>query len=455
MNNPFSHPLERIFAAASGSGRPTGGWALVGAWLDCISALYRRYVQAKNAAYGIGLFRQVRLPWPTISVGNLTLGGTGKTPMVMWLAGYLAESGTSVVVLSRGYGRVDSRPSAGTSDSLARGTAAKDDEAFGVDVTHRFAGGAARSAQELADEIRVELEGQKDGRAGRAMFELRSHRGLASGARVLRVACPERARVASAMAPVLDRLGGKWVFLLDDGLQHRRLARDLDVVMVSFLEPLAGARLFPAGAFREPPSSLHRAQVVVLTHVDTVGGGTARRQREAVRRLAPDAAVVEGSHRISSVRVFPATRAQNVASPGPAAPGGAPLSGRVGPEAENRDADWLKGKRMLAFCGIGKPAQFVSSLTSAGGVVVASVPFPDHHAYESRDISAIVARATKNEVDLLATTEKDVNRLGEYRFPFPLAVVAVDLEFTSGVEGLKAEISRALGRPPAGAPLLI
>lgn len=273
--------------------------------------------------HGAGL----RLPVPVVSVGNLTLGGTGKTPLVIALARELQRRGHRVAVLLRGYG--------GTSRLSCR-----------VDGAH--------DAATVGDEA----------------LEYRQHLPDAQ-------VWVGRDRLASGRAAIA---AGANLLLLDDGLQHWRLARDLDITVLDRAHGLGNGLVFPAGPLREPARQLGRADLLVLT-----GSG-------------------------------PAAAA---ALPWPAAKPRFLLSSWIAPPAA------LAGRPLLAFCGIGLPAKFFAALEQAGLPVLERRSFPDHHPYAPQDLHRLQQRASTLQATLV-TTVKDWQRLPagwrERVVPLPLVL---------------------------------
>jgi len=226
-------PARVVLGAAEGTAA-----RFLRAALSPLSLAYRSGVAVRNLCYDRGVFRSLPLPGPTISVGNLTLGGTGKTPMCLWVAERLMEAGRRPAILSRGYG-----------------------------APHR--------------------EGANDESAALERM----------APRVPRRCDPDRVRAAE-WAAVHERADS---FILDDGFQHRHAARDLDIVLFDVYTPGAALKVFPAGMLREPLSALERADVVVITHSDLAASGQMAQARALIGRHAPGALIAEAEHRLAVV----------------------------------------------------------------------------------------------------------------------------------------------------------
>ncbi len=281
MSRPLLAPLVPLYAAAAG---------------------------AKNLAYDRGWLKPSRLAWPVVSVGNLSVGGAGKTPLVIRLAQLLTQQGVHVDVLSRGYGR-------------------KAQDVERVDVEG--------SAKHYGDEpLLIARNASVPVYVGASRYEA----GL-------------RAE---------GEFTARGVHLLDDGFQHRRLARDADIVVVHRSDFEQG--LLPAGRLREPMSALARASVVVLRQED-------RELENELRRRGVRAPV------------------------------------------------WIQQRRLtveaagkcVAFCGIARPEEFFSGLREAGVELAATISYRDHHAYSDADVDVLIQRAA--HADAFVTTEKDAVRL--------------------------------------------
>jgi tetraacyldisaccharide 4'-kinase len=310
----------------------TGGSKAWHRMLAPLTPLYRGAVTARIVAYRRGWLRSTRLPAPVVSVGNLTFGGTGKTPTVVALVRDLVRRGRHPAVLTRGYGREVTEPRV-----------------------------------LIGPEPGVELE-----MAGDEPLEL-AHR--LPGVPVVVDADRVRGGIEA-----LTR--GADVLVLDDGFQHLRLERDLDLVLVDAGDPWGGGRMPPRGRLREPLSGLERADAVVVTKVPSDPTPVVAEVRRVVERHATRLPVL-------AARLVPTT----VRRP----------NGSAGPEI-------LAGARVLAVAGLGRPEGFAELLRSAGAEVVETRWFADHHVFTSGELDAAVARAAELEA-VLATTAKDAVRM--------------------------------------------
>ncbi len=352
------------------SGRP-GPWWLPGlrgaarglAWLYGLGA------GAKNLAYDLGLAGPRRLPAPVIGVGNLAVGGTGKTPLVVALVRALTRLGLPAAVISRGYGG----QAGGGVTWVSRGG--------------RLLAGAAQVGDEpvlLAQELGVPV---------------------AVG--------PDRWEVGRL---VLREMGPR-VLVADDLFQHRRLHRDLDIVCLDAGDPLAGG-LLPRGRLREPAAGLRRAQAVVLTRADDPEA-TAR-TRAWLRSFWGPGPVLACCHRISGLRRR----------------GGGPVG-----------AGEVRGRPVLAFCGLARPDSFRQGLEQLGLEVRDLEAFPDHHRFTPGEMAGLWRRAAEVGAAALVCSQKD-----EVRLPpglpagMELWVSELELEFAEGPHCLEALIAWGLKR---------
>jgi tetraacyldisaccharide 4'-kinase len=321
----------------------------VGLWLA--SMPYGWAVRLRNRLYDQHWMSSQRAGVPVVSIGNLTVGGTGKTPCVEYVARFYRQLDRRVAILSRGYG------SAGGRNDEARVL-----EENLPDVPH------------LQGADRVAL-------ARTAVEELESE-----------------------------------ILVLDDGFQHRRLARDLEVVLVDATNPWGYGYLLPRGLLREPPAGLGRASIVMLTRWDQVDETTRGRLREVVQRLAPGVPVVETTHR--------------------------PLD-LVNSEQQTASLERVSGQRIAAFCGLGNPEAFRRTLVALGASVEAFRTYPDHHAYTREDVEALRGWAGELAAGcLIVTTQKDLVKLRLTQLGGrPLWALRIRLHIESGQEELDRQLS--------------
>lgn len=339
------------------SGRRRGaGAAVARAGLAALSGLYGLGVAIRAAAYAAGLKRPARIAVPVISVGNLMAGGTGKTPMCEALARAIARQGRRVAIVARGYG--------------PPGPAAADDEEPGADVLP-------------SNVLRL------------------------TGAR----------RVLAARRAVAEH--GAQVILLDDGFQHRAIARDLNLMLIDATEPFAESRLLPRGLRREPFSALRRADAFVLTRTDQAASDQKACILAALAGFGVgDRPVIEAAHQ--------------------------PTVLRNTWDGSMHDPDWLRGKRVYGFAGIGNPDAFRRTLESLGAEVVRFRAFPDHHPYRASDLRRIDGEAQEFMAEVVATTEKDAARLRPGELTLPPHALRIRMAFPRGEDMLMRLVDRAL-----------
>ena len=323
--------------------------------LSPLGWLYGLGADTRNALYDRGIFKTHSLGARTISVGNLTTGGTGKTPMVALLARLLADSGEKVCVLTRGYGRIRSADSVLVSD----GSSVKCDARQGGDEPVELAYKLIGKAAVIADRDRVEG-------ARRAKKEF-----------------------------------GSTVMVLDDAFQHRRAARDIDIVCVDSTNPLGNGEILPAGTLREHAGNIARADAVVITRTDLVKD--VESIENEVRRLDPNAVIFRSSNKISRV---------------------VELLSLFGGE---RSAETIEsGEPFFAFCGLGNPSNFFRQLEMKGMKLAGRKTFPDHYFYRTSDIVEIEKKARSCGARSLITTVKDAVRLITATFTMPCYVAEIE-----------------------------
>lgn len=317
-----------------------------------LSGLYGLIVDRREAFYHRGFFRQRRVAAPVISVGNVTVGGTGKTPLVDWIARELFAQGRNVCVVTRGYRR-KSRGRVVVSNR--REITARPDEAG--DEAFMLAESLNTMAAVVCDVDRVEA-------ARWAIENLKSD-----------------------------------VIVLDDGFQHRRLARDLDIVVIDATNPWGNGLLLPAGTLREPISALSRADCFVITRENDANENRAFRSRLAQ--------INEGAPIFTAVTNLTKMRELSTRTP--------------------RD---LKEKVPAAFCAIGNPQAFFSLLKRVGFQLKLENAFRDHHRFSQSDIDSVQNAARNMGAEVLITTSKDGVKLRdlEFRMPCYVAEMAIEIE---------------------------
>jgi tetraacyldisaccharide 4'-kinase len=338
----LSHSLEQyVLRVMNGQARGPAA-ASLRALLSLIEPIYRSIIYLRNRRFDSGYGVQ-HLSKPVISVGNLTAGGTGKTPVVRWLCQQLLQRSHHPAVLMRGY----------------------------------------KSTNGQSDEQRM----------------LQS----ALGASVIIHANPDRVAGGTevlAQAPAVD------AFILDDGFQHRRLARNFDLVLISATEPFGFGHVHPRGLLREPLASLARASAILITRADTVADSSLASLERQIRLHNQRAPIYCASHVHTALRF----------------------------ESEPHPMEALAHHRVFAFCGIGSPESFLNQFPTLCG----SRTFPDHHPYTEADLQSLDDQATRANATLMLTTEKDGSKLANLpassRIRIPIWQVDMAIHFRSGDE---------------------
>lgn len=306
--------------------------------MNPLSTIYGSVVGARNALYDRELLRAQRLQGAVVSVGNLSAGGSGKTPFVLLLGELLKARGIKFDLLSRGYGR------------RSRGVRLVDP----AGLPREFGDEPLLIARKLQAPVVVGEDRYQAGRFAESKF-------------------------------------GPQLHLLDDGFQHRALARDFDIVLVTPQD--AGDRLLPSGRLREPLGSLRRADAVVLASG-------------------------------ASAESFP-------------------LDGKMVWRVRRGIVPLNVPKRPVVFCGIARPQNFVLQLRAANIEPVAEAFYRDHHAYTERDIRELLELKQKSEAGGFVTTEKDAVNLGGYLAALgPIVVVPVKMELSDAANVLDTILNK-------------
>jgi tetraacyldisaccharide 4'-kinase len=369
-------------AVISGSDRRLRA-ALARAALLPASWLYGGVVGAYRGLYRWGVLRTTTLPCRVIGVGNLTVGGTGKSTTVGWLAKRLSESGRRVAVLSYGYRPKGSARRSAADGRLPLGAPPRQRKA--LSLSHR-APSAERRAPERSD-VTVVSDGQRvcvpvatSGDEPRMLADALPGVPVLIGPR----------RVDSGMRAVEEY--GAELCVLDDAFQYWRLHKDLEIVLIDADVPLGYGHLLPRGLLRESPRALGRADVVLVMNAYRLAAERREALLARLTHLAPRALLLEGRHRPIGLREL--------------------FTGEVLPLA------WLSGRGVVALSSLGNPDGFEQTLKELGARVVVSRRFRDHHGYTTDEaiVSCELRRAGSDEASPAAavvTTAKDAPKLRE------------------------------------------
>jgi tetraacyldisaccharide 4'-kinase len=317
------------------------------------------------------------------SIGNITVGGTGKTPLVIWLCKFLRQKDFRCAVLTRGY--------------------------------------KARRASCV-------MRRAKNGR--NTQYDIRN---TIDEPAILAESCPEAEvivnpdRVAGA-AEAVNKFGAE-VLIMDDGFQHRRLARDLDIVTIDGTCPFGYGKVLPAGLLREPVAALKRADVVVITRCDQTANTELTQLEEKLKQTDPDMIIARSIHTPICAKS---------------------LNGK------EISIEELKGKKIFAFCGIANPDAFLNTIKNIEANLVGSKIYNDHYHYTDDCLADIHEQARHLNADLILSTQKDwfssplsaihntSNEQRAARYDIPFAYLAIELRFISGEDKITRLIEDAL-----------
>jgi tetraacyldisaccharide 4'-kinase len=328
-----------------------------------LSLLYGKITNIRNSLYERGVFKSFSLGAPTISVGNITVGGTGKTPFVAFIAEILAARGEKVCILTRGYGRKNPK----------RRVLASDGETILTDAEN-----AGDEPFELAKKL-----------IGKASVVADANR-------------------VSAANWARERFGVS-VFLLDDGFQHVRAKRDLDIVLLDATNPFGNLKTLPFGILREPIENLSRADLIVLTRANLVEAKQISDYKFQISKFNSDCPIFTAENKISKLTEREKFNANEFE-----------------PETLNLKPETQKA---TAFCALGNPDNFFEQLKRENLDIASTRKFPDHHRYKQSDIEKIENQAKQSGAEILLTTAKDAVKLNDLKFEMPCFVVESKLIF--------------------------
>jgi tetraacyldisaccharide 4'-kinase len=341
------------------SGRRTGIGAMC--WrgiLRAASVPYSLVMRVRNWRYDSNPKLVTRVSVPVISIGNITLGGTGKTPFVEWISRWFRNHNVRVSIISRGYNAAEN---------------SRNDEAIELeeklpDVPHIQNPNRIEAAQVAIEELETQL------------------------------------------------------IVLDDAMQHRRIGRDLEIVLIDALEPFGFGAVFPRGTLREPIAGVKRADVLVLTKANLIDMSERAKIRERYEKLAPSAAWVEAAHQPVALR---------------------------GATGEEKPLNGLAGASIGAFCGIGNPTGFRGTISSAEMKLIELKEFPDHHLYSRDDVEELNRWASSLDVAAILCTHKDLVKIGlETLGGKPFWAVRIGMQILAGEAELESRLKFILSRIP-------
>ncbi len=339
------------------------------------SKLFHVAVKARRFLYNVRILRDSTLGVQVIAIGNLTLGGTGKTPVVEKFARALQDEGRTVAILSRGY---RSKP-APLSTRLVNKLLFRED---------------STPPRLVSDGKSLLLDSET---AGDEPYM------LASNLKDV-VVLVDKDRVKSGRFAI-EKFGCD-ILLLDDGFQYWKLrGRRQDIVLVDRQQPFGNERLIPRGTLREPPSHLARAKWIFITKSD----GNTRELRSRITKYNPTAPIIECVHH--------------------------PLYFEDVFSGKRHDLSLIKDRKVASLSGIAQPESFEQSLAALGGVMVYSKRFADHHRFSQQEILNAINRSKKRQAELIVTTQKDAVRFPKIdRRDLPICFVRVEIKILSGAK---------------------
>ncbi len=340
---------------------------------------YRVGVACKNVAFDFRLREPFEVGVPVISVGNLTTGGTGKTPIVAFLANWFRDAGAKVGLLSRGY----------------------------KSLTHDTNPKRRRGTEDHSPSLTLRVS---EGNDEKLMLEQ-----LCPG--VPQWLNPDR--ILSAKRAVVD---GCNLLILDDAFQHRRVHRDLDIVLIDATNPWGYGHCLPRGLLREPISNIERADLVIVTRTDQASAEELTAIRSELVRCNQIGTVIEVSFRPSQL---------------------------INSAGQSKPLTDLAGQRDFGFCGIGNPESFERTLREIGSELVGFESFPDHHHFTLDDLAWLGEQANTAKADVLLTTHKDLVKIPNTDLQgCPLWAVQIGTEIVRGAPMLESRLWSILERVP-------
>lgn len=329
------------------------------------SRIYGFVVKTRIFFYKKGILRCVRLPVPVFSVGNITVGGTGKTPVVEHIARYLRAKGKRVAILSRGYAASIRQENNSSGKNICNDEYLLFKENI-PDVPHLLNKSRVKGGLEAIKRFQAEC------------------------------------------------------LVLDDGFQHLRLARDLNIVIIDALNPFGHEQIIPRGMLREPLEGLKRANMILLSHVDQCSRDKITVITNRLRKITGGVPVVETVHK--------------------------PICLESAKDAAKLDIHCLRGKRVFVFCAIGNPVSFRKSIEGLGAEIAGIRVFPDHHVYTLSELQEMNAEAQSMKPDAIVITQKDRVKIGNNLsiWDFPVWTLKIEICVVNGREIFENKINAIL-----------
>ena len=322
-----------------------------------LSLVYLLIINIRNFLYSKAILKSKHPSVPVISIGNITTGGTGKTPAVIWLCNFLKDKNIPTAILTRGY-------------KTKKG--------------------------QFADEPAILTKNCPDTKI------------LVDSKRTLTAKKAVKNHSVKAL-------------VMDDGFQHRKLARDIDILTIDSLIPFGYQKVLPAGLLREPLTSIKRAQAAILTRCDQTTQENIENIEKKIKSINPDIVIAKSIHSPTAAQAIGATRI--------------PL-------------DQLKTRKVYAFSGIGNPQSFINTLKSLQIHLVGTKIFNDHHNYTCEDITEIYENARKLEAEVILSTQKDWTKTALFaaniKNDITFAFLAIKLKFISNEQKITQLIENLL-----------
>ena len=342
------------------------GWFVL--FLSMVSKVYGGAVKLRRNFYKKAVFKSKRLPCSIISIGNITVGGTGKTPMTIYIAKVIKQLGYNVVVISRGYKGKAEKIGGIVSDGKV------------LLMTPENAGDEPYMMAKRLKDVPV-IVGKNRLKAGR--------------------------QAISKFNPD--------VIVLDDGFQHLKLQRDLDLVLLDYRNPFGNGHLLPRGVMREPASAILNANVIILTRSDAVNENEMSSPLKKLRFYERNKPVYRTFHHPFVYKIINGEKIifeKNIK------------------EILRQNSESIKGRTVFAFSGLADNHDFQQTVKSLRCNLSGHMEFPDHHPYSEKDLKDISAAAKKSMSECLITTEKDYVRMAhKIDWPGDLFVIGIEIDF--------------------------